>query len=171
MMHSGALPSVTHCVANATVCINAVLQVWEKHGQAYLTLGLYVDLNEGTQGSCKGDLPMAEDPAFVLPNLVETADIFAGVGDLASSDRELKDGRERQAADETAAGMVMRGKPSRLPTPSDRDVVVTSFARPGRGVTGRFRDVSLQGGGTGIGRSGPLPDIMPYATVRKELEA
>lgn len=148
-----------------------MLQVWEKHGQAYLTLGLYVDLNEGTQGSFKGEFPMAEDPAFVLPDLVETADIFAGVGDFASLDTELKGGREGQAADEMAAGILMRGKTSRPPTPSDRDVVVTSFTRPERGVTGRFRDVSPHSRRTGIGRSGPPPDMMPYATVRKELKA
>ena len=55
-------------------------QVWEKNGQHYLTLGLYVDLNEDNLSAADladGVLPMADDPAFVLPDRVPTADIFA----------------------------------------------------------------------------------------------
>lgn len=148
------------------------MQVWEKHGQAYLTLGLYVDLNEGGRVSCKAELPMAEDPAFVLPGLVRTADIFAGVGDLAVSDSEAEgSGHNRQMADETAAAKLMNGRASRVPTASGSEEAVTSFRRPGRGAAGHFRDVSPQGKRAGIGRNGPPPDKMPYAIIRRELEA
>ena len=87
---SQTLTGFTHqCVHSVTYAVGLdPLQVWEKNGQHYLTLGLYVDLNEdnlSAEDLAEGVLPMADDPAFVLPDRIPTADIFADKVRLALS--------------------------------------------------------------------------------------
>jgi hypothetical protein len=49
------------------------MQLWEKNGELYLTLGLYVDLNEDDETTA---LPMATDPDFALSERVPPSSIF-----------------------------------------------------------------------------------------------
>ena len=88
------------------------LQVWEKQGEAYLTLGLYVDLNEKESDDT---LPISEDPAFapVVPATVPTSPMFSQMVDSSEGDDEY-DSRNKVEVPPESSSKVMS---SRIPGP------------------------------------------------------
>lgn len=79
------------------------MQLWEKNGELYLTLGLYVDLNEDEDTPA---LPLATDPDFALPERVPPSAIEPAAQEDAADEEGIK---SEPATPTLSAGPQQRG--------------------------------------------------------------